>query len=356
MVDVLSPLALPGGRVSRNRVWLAPLTNMQSHHDGTLADDELRFLSMRADGGFGLITTCAAFVAPEGKAWQGELGVHDDAMSPGLTRLAARIHEGGALVSAQLFHGGVRADPEVSGLPRWSASASEDPPARAATVAEIEGVIEAFVRAAERCDRAGFDAVELHGAHGYLLSQFLSTVFNRRDDAWGGSFANRAELLRRVVREIKRRAPRLLLVVRMSPEDWGQAKGLDLDESLELARWLRDDGMDVLHLSLWRAVNPTTKRPEQHPTALFREAVGAACPIVVAGTIWTREEAEQQLALGADAVALGRAAICNHDWPVRVREGRALRRTPIARAELLEEGLSPAFVGYMKMWKNFLAD
>lgn len=358
-MTLFDPITLREGVTARNRIWLAPLTNMQSHADGTLSDDELRFLSMRATGGFGLVETCAAHVAQDGKAWAGELGVHDDAMILGLTRLAAKIHEGGALASVQLFHGGLRASEKVSGLPTWSASAYEEGALtipRAGTEEDIASAIEAFASAAERCAKAGFDAIELHGAHGYLLSQFLSTVYNQRTDRWGGSLENRAQLIRLVLRAVRDRAPSLVRCVRMSPEDFGQTKGIDLDEALQTARWLVEDGMEVLHLSLWRASRNTTKRPEEHATRLFREAVGDRVRIVTAGRILTRADAEAQLALGADAVALGRGAIANHDWPKRVREDLPLASEPVTREHLLGEGLSPAFVGYMTMWKGFLAD
>ena len=247
----------------------------------------------------------------------------------------------------------------VSGLPTWSASeyvAPEVDHAREATEEDVSHAISAFTLAAMRCARAGFDAVELHGAHGYLFSQFLSTVYNRRTDRWGGSLENRAHLLRQTVRAVRQHAPELALVVRLSPEDFGNARGLDLDESLQVARWLAEDGIDALHLSLWRVANNTTKRPDVHPTPLFREAVGDRVRIVVAGTMWTHEEAEAQLAIGADAVALGRAAIANHDWPRRVREGQAIQRPPLTPDELAAEGLSPAFVAYMRAWKGFVRD
>jgi 2,4-dienoyl-CoA reductase-like NADH-dependent reductase (Old Yellow Enzyme family) len=345
--------------VAKNRVWLAPLTNQQSHDDGTLADEELTFLARRAAGGFGLIETCAAYVSQDGKAWPGELGVHDDATIPGLRRIAERVHASGALVSAQLFHGGLRADREVSRLPTWSASAWEDPAVvtpRAGTESDIEAVIEAFAASARRCEAAGFDAVELHGAHGYLLSQFLSSVYNRRTDRWGGGLENRARLVREVVRAVRAAAPSLVLGVRLSPEDFGNAKGIDLDETIEVARWLAEDGVELLHLSLWRSALPSKKRPDAHPTRLFRDAVGDGVRIVVAGTIWTREEAEHQLELGADAIALGRAAIVNPTWPEMIRRGEEPARTPRTPAQLLEAGLSPKFVGYMRNWKGFVQD
>jgi 2,4-dienoyl-CoA reductase-like NADH-dependent reductase (Old Yellow Enzyme family) len=355
---LFDPLVLRERVVARNRIWLAPLTNMQSHADGSCSDDERRFLSMRSQGGFGLVETCAAHVAQDGKAWPGELGVHDDAMLPGLTRLAAAIHEGGALASAQLFHGGLRASEKVSGLPTWSASRYEEGVEtipRAGTAADIEGAIDAFARAAERCAKAGFDAIELHGAHGYLLSQFLSTVYNRREDGWGGALENRAKLIRMVLRAVRDRAPSLVRCVRLSPEDFGQTKGIDVDEAIQTARWLAEDGMEVLHLSLWRAAKNTTKYPERHATRMFRDALGSKMRIVVAGRILTPDDAEMQLELGADAVALGRAAIANHDWPRRVRDGSPLAMEPVTEAHLLAEGLSRGFAGYMKQWKGFVA-
>ena len=356
---LFDPITLREGVTARNRIWLAPLTNMQSHADGTLSDEELRFLEMRSTGGFGLVETCAAHVSQEGKAWPGELGVHDDAMIPGLTQLAKKIQAGGALASVQLFHGGLRASEKVSGLPTWSASAYEDGVEtipRAGTDEDIARAVEAFGRAAERCAKAGFDAIELHGAHGYLLSQFLSTTYNRREDRWGGSLENRAQLIRLVLRAVRDRAPSLVRCVRLSPEDFGQTKGIDLDEAIQTARWLVEDGMEVLHLSLWRASKNTTKRPDEHATKLFRDAVGDRVRIVTAGRILTRADAEAQLDLGADAVALGRGAIANHDWPKRAREDQPLAMEPVTREHLLGEGLSSAFVGYMKMWKGFLAD
>jgi 2,4-dienoyl-CoA reductase-like NADH-dependent reductase (Old Yellow Enzyme family) len=352
--------AARGGEViARNRVWLAPLTNQQSHADGTLSEDELGFLAARADGGFGVVETCAAYVSVDGKAWPGELGVHDDATLPGLTRLASRLRDAGARSCVQLFHGGLRATPSVSGLPTISASAVEEPELtipRAATEDDLSRVVADFASAAARCEAAGFDAIELHGAHGYLLSQFLSTHYNRRDDRWGGSLENRARLLREVLAAVKRAAPKLVLVVRLSPEDFGQAKGLDLDESLQVACWLAHDGLDVLHLSLWRSALPTAKRPDTHAIPLFREAVGSGVRIVSAGAIWTREEAEAQLALGADAIALGRAAIVDPRWPERAREGLEPLRPPRTAEELRAAALGEAFVGYMRRWKGFVAD
>jgi 2,4-dienoyl-CoA reductase-like NADH-dependent reductase (Old Yellow Enzyme family) len=346
------PLTLRCGLVLPNRIALAPMTNGQSLPDGQLGDDEYNWLARRADGGFGLIETCAAYVGRDGKAWAGELGVDRDEELPGLTRLADRIRRGGAVAIAQLFHGGVRAASALTGEQVWSASTwHEDGPTfevpRAATDGDLARVIDQFAAAAERCARAGFDGIELHGAHGYLLGQFLSRTMNPR------SFEERARLIREVTRAVRARVSKQFCVgVRLSLEDRGSAKGLDLDESLQVAAWLADDGADFIHASLWDATAMTAKRPTEHPIPLVRAALPAEVAVVAAGAIWTHADAEAVLARGADVVSIGRAAILNPDWP----RSDGLKRPPATRAELLERAVSPVFAGYLTRWKGFVAD
>ena len=355
-----APFTFRNGVAAPNRVWLAPMTNLQSHADGTLSDDELRWLVSRADGGYGVIETCAAYVADDGKAWDGELGIANDTHMPGLRRLAAEITSRGAIGLVQIFHGGVRASRELTGTDPWSASAVEDGGVlpREAAEEDITGVVARFRDAAVRAHEAGFQGVELHGAHGYLLGQFLSQVNNRREDRWGGPLENRARLMREAVRAVRGAVPASFVVgIRISPENFGQSKGLDLDENIELSRWLAEDGIDFLHLSLWASSRNTTKRPDQHPIPLFREAVPASVPIVVAGHIWTRDEAEALLDKGADAVALGRSAIANPSWPRDIADPAwQPRRPPFTTAELIERGLSEKFARYMAKWKGFVVD
>jgi 2,4-dienoyl-CoA reductase-like NADH-dependent reductase (Old Yellow Enzyme family) len=356
---LLEPFAFRNGVRAKNRVALAPMTNQQSHADGSLSDDEFGWLAMRADGGFGTIVTCAAHVAEDGKAWEGELGVYDDALLPGLTRLAGALHARGVVSLVQLFHGGARASEALTGERPWSAveMPGDANHPRAATTAEVERVVDRFRDAAVRAHRAGFGGVELHGAHGYLLGQFLG-AHNTRSDGWGGDFAGRARLLRAVTRAVRAAVPPSFVVgARISPEDWGNAKGLDLDESLELARGLADDGIDYLHLSLWTAANPTKKRPSEHPIPLFRAALPREVPIFVAGKIWTRAEGEALLDRGADVVALARSAIANPAWPLCIADPTwEPKRPPLTTAELRERGLNAAFAGYMRNWKGFVAD
>jgi 2,4-dienoyl-CoA reductase-like NADH-dependent reductase (Old Yellow Enzyme family) len=355
------PVEFRCGARMRNRLSLAPLTNLQSHADGSLSDDELRWLVRRAQGGFGVVCTCASHVSLDGQGWAGELGIFDDRLIPRLRELSAGISAHGALGLVQIFHGGVRAPSKVTGEQPWSASAfHEESPdfetPREGTKEDIARVIGQFREAALRAHEAGFQGVEIHGAHGYLLSQFLSATMNQRDDAWGGSYEGRARLMIEVTKAVRTAVPGPFVVgVRLSPEDFGYAKGLDLDENLKLARSLSDEGADFIHLSLWKSQNNTQKRPDTHPIPLFREACGPDVRIFAAGAVWTRAEAEQLVARGADVVALGRAAILNPEWPAQISDPSwEPRRPPMSSDDLVARDVSPTFVEYLRRWKGFV--
>ena len=359
---LFTPLTLRCGLVLPNRVALAPMTNLQSQPDGLLGEDELAWLARRADGGFGLIETCAAYVSLDGKAWPGELAIDRDECLPGLTRIATRMHEAGATAMVQLFHGGVRADRALTGEQVWSASTwteekSDFQVPRVATTDDIARTIRAFGEAAARAEKAGFDGVELHGAHGYLLGQFLSRTMNPRTDGWGGDLAGRARLVRECLRACRAAtSPRFAIGVRLSFEDFGNARGMDLDDNLRVAAWLVEDGADFIHASLWDVTRNSAKYPDKHVLSLLRPELPADVAVFTAGKIWTREDAESALAKGADVVALGRSGIVNPDWPKDVAAGRAIQTPPVTRAELIERGVSPTFATYLRMWKNFLVD
>lgn len=344
----------------RNRIWLAPLTNQQSHRDGRLSEAERRWLLRRAEGGFGVVETCAAYVAADGRGWPGAAGIATPAHAEAWGGVGAALARRGALGIVQLFHGGVRSPRSLTGQGPWSASAfSEDGPGfevpRAATEADIAGVLAAFASAAARAVGAGFAGVELHAAHGYLLSQFLSATQNTRSDAWGGDRTRRMALLRAALRAVRAAVPAEAVVgVRLSPEDFGMARGLDLDDSLATAEALAEDGVDFLHISLWDATRNTRKYPEQHPIPLFRARVGAV-PLVVAGGIWDRADAEAALARGADFVALGRAGIAHPDWPRRAEApGYAPARPPFRAEALRAADVSPRFVSYLRRFSGFI--
>ena len=358
MTSLATPITFRSGATAHNRLALAPLTNQQSHADGTISGDEHDWLVRRAAGGFAVVFTCAAHVSPDGQGFPGQLGVWGDHQLPGLTRLAADLASHGALGMVQLYHGGVRSPSALTGLQPLSASAFDEPQPgferpRPATAADLARIHADFVAAARRCAAAGFAGVELHAAHGYLFSQFQSRTINQRDDDWGGSLANRARLLRDVARSVRAACPAPFTVgVRLSPEDFGHAHGIDIDDTVQIARWLADDGLDFVHISLWDGRKQSNKYPDRHPLALFRPALPAEVPILAAGKVWTRDDAEALRDHGADIIALGRAAILNPDWPRQALAGPFdPERGPLTRTQYNAIAVGDRFVDYLHRFK-----
>lgn len=340
-----------------NRFALAPLTNLQSHRDGVLSDDEFQWLTMRAAGGFGLVMTCAAHVQAHGQGFPGQLGIWDDRHLPGLSRLATAIRARGSLAWAQLHHAGMRSPADLIGAPPVCPSADEETGARAMTLAEVEDAIQAFIAAAVRAEKAGFDGAELHGAHGYLIAQFLSPEINRRTDAYGGDLAGRARFLKAIIAGVRAACgPDFQLGVRLSPERFG----LRLNEIRTLAGDLLASGdLDLLDISLW----DWRKRPEDPDfadkplLAWFADLPRGQTVLTGAGKIMTGDDMRGACEAGLDCVMLGRAAILHHDIPKRVLGDPAFtpNALPVSEAHLRAEGLGPAFLDYMKTWKGFVA-
>jgi 2,4-dienoyl-CoA reductase-like NADH-dependent reductase (Old Yellow Enzyme family) len=352
------PLAFRRGPVMKNRFKLAPLTNLQSHADGVLSDEEYHWLTLRAAGGFGLVSTCAAHVQAIGQGFPGQLGVFSDRHLEGLTRLAAGIRRHGSLAFAQLHHAGLRSPPALIGSRPVSASDDEKSGARALTTDEVGQVASDFIRAAARAEQAGFDGVELHGAHGYLLCQFLSGTVNRREDRYGGSLDNRCRLLFDILQGIRAQCrPDFLLGVRLSPERFG----MTLAETPLIARSLLDSGLlDLLDLSLWDAFKQPEEAPFRDQTLLahFTGLQRGTVLLSAAGKIQTARNVYDVLSAGADIATIGRAAILHHDFPERCRRDAHFEPVtlPVSVDYLKSEGLSDPFVGYMKTWEGFVAE
>ncbi|MCR5878932.1 NADH:flavin oxidoreductase [Phenylobacterium sp. J367] len=352
---LFEPIAFTRGPAWKNRFMLAPLTNQQSHPNGLLSEAEHRWLTMRATGGFGLTMTCAAHVAAQGQGFPGQLGIFADDHIPGLTRLADDIRAAGSVSSVQLHHAGNRSPKDLVGVPLCP---SDDPAtgARAFTAEEVQGLVESFVRGAERAEQAGFDGVEVHGAHGYVIAQFLSPTLNRRTDGYGGSVENRARLLFEIIDGIRARTrPDFQLGLRLSPERFD----LQLAEILEVAQAVLKAGkIDYLDMSLW----DVAKEPVEEAfkgrklSAYFAELDRGQVKLGAAGKIMTPAEAAALLDEGYDFAVIGRAAILHHDFPEQARRDAGF--TPVARpvsaAHLEAEGLSPAFVDYMRNWPGFV--
>jgi 2,4-dienoyl-CoA reductase-like NADH-dependent reductase (Old Yellow Enzyme family) len=350
---LFEPMSLAHGPVVKNRFVLAPLTNLQSHPDGTLSDDEFRWLTMRADGGFGLVMTCAAHVQAVGQGFPGQLGVFGDQHLEGLTRLAAAIKAKGSVSAVQLHHAGIRSPKDLVGQP---VGASDDPDtgARGLTLAEVETLRDDFIRAARRAEHAGFDGVEIHGAHGYVLAQFLSSETNRRGDRYGGSLENRARIVFEIIDGVRAACrPDFQLGLRVSPERFG----LKLAEIRDVAAEVLLQGkIDYLDLSLW----DVNKEPaeESFPRgrtlmSYFTDLPRGAVRLGAAGKIMSAADAAKALEDGCDFVLIGRAAILRHDFPERVRQGAHYTSPalPVTAQHLRDEG----FVRYMSSWKGFVA-
>ncbi|HET9694165.1 MAG TPA: NADH:flavin oxidoreductase [Steroidobacteraceae bacterium] len=357
-MDLFSPLTLTRGPALKHRFVLAPLTNLQSHPDGRLSEDELHWLRLRAKGGFALTMTCASHVQAQGQGFPGQLGIWSDAHLDGLTRLAATLKAAGSNAMVQLHHAGMRSPAALTGTTPVAPSADEETGARALTLEEVHALREDFISAALRAQQAGFDGVELHGAHGYLLCQFLSGQYNRRTDQYGGSLENRARLLFEIIAGVRARCrPDFTLAVRLSPERFG----IRLAEAREVAQRLLGEGrIDFLDLSLWDVFKTPNETEFQSRPLIdwFTDLDRGAVRIGVAGKISSAATARRCLAHGADFVIVGRAAILHHDFPERVRENPQFeaRSLPVPAGYLRAEGLGPAFIDYMKTWKGFVAD
>jgi len=351
------PLSLSRGPALRNRFVLAPMTNTQSAPDGRLLDDEYHWLTMRAQGGFALTMTCAAHVQANGQGFPGQLGIFGDEHLPGLTRLATGIHEAGSIAAVQLHHAGIRAPKDLVPQPVGPSDDAETG-SRGLSTAEVEQLREDFIAAALRAEQAGFDGVEIHGAHGYVLAQFLSSDDNRRDDRYGGSLENRERLIREIIDGIRARCRADFQIgLRLSPERFG----LKLHEVRSLAADLMAQGaIDYLDLSLWDAFKQPDDSQWQGRSLLsyFTDLPRGNVRLGAAGKIYTGEDAARLIEAGCDFVVIGRSAILNHDFPRRVLQDADYRSPdlPVTAEHLANEGLSPVFIGYMSQWPGFVGE
>jgi 2,4-dienoyl-CoA reductase-like NADH-dependent reductase (Old Yellow Enzyme family) len=355
--NLFQPLAFARGPAMKNRFMMAPLTNKQSRRDGVLSEDEIRWLALRAEGGFGLVMTAAAHVQAVGQGFEGQLGIFADQHLPGLSRMADALRAHGAVSAVQLHHAGDRSPPELVGQP---VSASDNPQTgvRGLTLEEVQQLRDDFVAAAVRAETAGFDGVEIHGAHGYILTQFLSAESNRREDRYGGDAENRSRLLFEVIEGVRAATGAdFQLGLRISPERFG----IQLAEAIAMAeRLLREDRLDYLDLSLWDVFKEPAEAAFQGRTLMscFTELPRGRTRIGAAGKVMTPDQASAVIAAGCDYVSLGRAAILHHDYPEQLRRsaGFAPAETPVAPAHLAAEGLTPGFIEYMKSFKGFVAE
>ena len=351
MSKILSKLDFPRGPEMKNRFMLAPLTNSQSHEDGKMSNEEFHWLTMRAKGGFGLTMTCASHVQFIGKGFPGQMGVFSDDHLEGLTRLADEINSFDSVSIVQLHHAGMRSPKELIGENPVCPSNNDEFSARALSLDEVKTLRDDFIAGAVRSEKAGFHGVELHGAHGYIICQFLSDEVNLREDEYGGDLEGRSRLLIEIIDGIRSEcSTEFMLGVRLSSERFG----IKLGESKQLAEELMlSNKLDFLDMSLWNCFGEPQEEEFKGKSLLehFAELPRGNTRLGAAGNIRTPQDVTKAIEM-LDWVMLGRAAILNHNFPLLYAENPNFDppQIPVSAGYLADEGLSPKFIDYMSNW------
>ncbi|KMQ68749.1 NADH:flavin oxidoreductase [Chryseobacterium sp. FH2] len=367
---LLEPFQLTKGIQIKNRIAMAPMTTWAGNDDFTIADEEVEWYKARVKD-VGLVITGCTHVTPEGIGFNHEFAGYDDSFIPSLKKLADAAKSGGAPAILQVFHAGNKAVTELipsRDVVSASAIKSEVTPftpadlltPRALEENEIWDIIKAFGATARRAIAAGFDGIEIHGAHGFLNQNFLSPMFNQRTDKWGGSIDNRLRFSTEVVREVRRviaeYADRpFALGFRVSPEELPK-EGLRLPDSLALVDRLIQEQVDYLHFSLFQVLTqkPLDSDTSKTITEVLTSYVNNRVPVIAAGQVTTPSEAEQALSLGLDLVAIGRSMVVNPKWAQWANEGNEDQITMILDTEHAADKKIPeklmAIVHYAKGW------
>jgi 2,4-dienoyl-CoA reductase-like NADH-dependent reductase (Old Yellow Enzyme family) len=358
MKSLFDPVRFNRGPGMRNRFMLAPLTNLQSLPDGRMSDAEYHWLSMRTQGGFGATMTCAAGVQKIHKTMHGELGIYDDMHIEPLRRIATKMKAHGNVALTQINHGGLRADPKI--IASNPVGPYDDPEwgGRALSTMEIQQLIEDYILAAKRAETAGFDGVEIHGAHGQMLTQFLNPVRNLRTDGYGGSLEDRSRIITEILHGVRRRCrPDFILGLRLSPERFE----IKLSDFRALGERYMTSGMvDFMDFSLWNVFKePVEEEFKGKPLiAWVADLKRGSALLGVAGKIRDGATAAACIDAGCDLVTIGRGAIIHHDFPTRVAANPQFksRALPLSVDYLHKEGVSDAFIDYLRRWDGFVAE
>lgn len=323
-----------GGMQLRNRAVMPAMGTAYATPEGQVTDRLKAYHKKRAEGGVGLIVIEVCAVHPAGRAFPSELGLYDDAFIPGLADLAATIRKAGAAAAAQLHHAGRETFPAVIGeqpvAPSPLASRAMGQVPRELGAEEVAGLVDCFASAARRAREAGLDAVEVHGAHGYLVNQFLSPYSNQREDAYGGDDTGRYRFAREVVQAIKREAgDDFPVIFRFSASEEARG-GYDLDYILPLLLLLQEDGVDAFHVScgIYDSPGGPTSPGLHHPAGINVERAARVKktvdrPVIVVGKIHDPRMAEEVLQAGkADLVAFGRQHLADPEFLAKAAQGR----------------------------------
>ncbi len=328
----------------KNRIVMPPMTTRTADAEGFVTDDSVAYYMARVRGGTGLITVEMASPEKCGRHRRHEVGIYDDRFLPGLTRLVAEIHRGGAKASIQLGHGGGHTRVDICGETPIAPSAIPHPVyettfetiiPEAMSKARIAQTVAAHAAAARRAAQAGFDCVEVHAAHGYLISQFHAPFENQRDDDYGGALENRARFGLDVLRAVKAAVPGTGVIYRLSVEDFFPG-GLPFREGRQIAIWAAAAGADAVHVTAGhyrslpsaQIVLPPMSMPDA-PFLGFAADVKReiAVPVIAVGRLGDPKTAEAAVADGkTDFIALGRTLVADPQWVEKVRRGEPIRR------------------------------
>ena len=336
MYDVFTPVEV-GALVLRNRLVRSATWLGLAGPGGEVTDEMVRRYSKLGNGGAGLVVTGYAFVSPEGRGIPWQLGAHDDSLLPGLARLAGAIRAGGARGVLQIAHAGGQTQSEWIGdqipvAPSFLSHPQYPNPPRELYREEITRIIKAFGQAARRARDAGFDGVQIHAAHGYLVNQFLSPGTNFRTDRYGGDLPGRFRFLQEVVTAVQWATGHDFPVfVKLNAADFVPG-GFDLDEACQVSEWLSSRGVSMIEVS-----GGTRGSGDQGPfradvepgrgEAYFRDFAAAikrrvSCPVALVGGLRSLETLEELLLFGvADLFSLSRPLICEPDLPNRWQAG-----------------------------------
>ena len=328
----------------KNRIVMPPMTTRTADDEGFVTEDCIAYYLARVHGGTGLITVEMASPEKAGRHRRREIGIYDERFIPGLERLTDAIHRGGAKASIQLGHAGGHTRIDICGETPIAPSAIPHPVYETTfetivpqemTKARIEETIAAHVAAARRARTAGFDCVEIHAAHGYLISQFHAPFENRRNDEYGGTLENRARFGLDVLRAVKSAVADIAVVYRLSVEDFFPG-GLRFAEGRQIATWAAAAGADALHITAGhyrsRPSAQVVLPPMNFSEATFldyaadvKKRVGV--PVIAVGRLGDPATAERAIGQGkTDFIALGRTLIAEPQWVEKVRRGEPIRR------------------------------
>ena len=331
--SLFEPLVLPNGVELRNRFVLAPLTHISSNDDGTISDVEIPYIEKRSKD-VGLAINAASNVNDVGKAFPGQPSVAHDSDIEGLKELAKAMKKNGAKAIVQIHHGGAQALPNLtpqgdvvapSPITLKSFGQQEPHEAREMTSDEIEQTIKDFGEATRRVIEAGFDGVEIHGANHYLIHQFVSPYYNRRNDVWADNLKFPMSVIEEVVKVKKEYANDDFIVgYRLSPEE-AESPGISMEITEQLINQIANQPLDYIHISLMDVNSETRdgKYKGENRLKLIHHWINGRMPLIGIGSIFTPEDALNAIDnVGVELVALGREILLDYDFVGKIKNGQ----------------------------------